>query len=372
MNKAVPILMLCALATMYGDWSRADEQPLRESAPRVRLPGPTTTFEKFLPLALEGNAEVQNFIGYMFFYGEGTEQDFEEAHTWFHRAAEQGNPAAQKNLGLFHSGAVSGVPVRYRNAKETSRWTGLAGADGVLRESPGAPLSHPPVDGDRVTAANIDKGELEIGAKIYQTFCAGCHGADGTGTYAQAPSFVRGERLEKSDEELMHSMTNGKGAMPAWNETLSQELLSYTLAYVRIGIAGPAGASRPSERSMGAMGANLNGEKLFTKFCAGCHGFNGVAYYVNSPSFALGERMEKSDHELLRSIANGIGEMPGWDNMLSPEQRREIVKFVRGLQSQFRAGIASGLRPPVSLYFRFRPIGATEREWGSAGPAGVR
>ena len=72
MNKAVPILMLCVLGTLSGDWSRADEQPLHTSAPSARLPGPTTTFEKFLPLALEGNAEVQNFIGYMFFYGEGT------------------------------------------------------------------------------------------------------------------------------------------------------------------------------------------------------------------------------------------------------------------------------------------------------------
>jgi mono/diheme cytochrome c family protein len=372
MNKAAPILMLCALATMPGDWSRADEQPLHESAPSVRFSGPTTTFEKFLPLALEGDAEVQNFIGHMFFYGEGTEQDFEEAHMWFHRAAEQGNPTAQRNLGLFHSGTAPGVPVHYQNAEEASRWMDLAGADVVSGESHGAPLMHPPADGDRVTAANIDKGELEIGAKAYQTFCAGCHGADGTGTYAQAPSFARGERLDKSDEELMRSMTNGKGAMPAWNKTLPQALLSYTLAYVRVRIGGAAGASEPSKGSLEAIGANPNGEKLFTKFCAGCHGFNGIAYYVNSPSFALGERMEKSDLELLRSIASGIGEMPGWDNMLSSEQRREILRFVRGLQSQFKVGIASGLRPPAALYFRFRPIGVTEREWGSAEPVDVR
>ena len=44
------------------------------------------------------------------------------------------------------------------------------------------------------------------------------------------------------------------------------------------------------------------GEKLYITFCAGCHGFNDIAYYVNSPSFALGERLQKSDHELQKSI----------------------------------------------------------------------
>ena len=42
---------------------------------------PETTYEKFLPHAVEGDPEIQNFLGFMFFYGEGVLQDYKEAHT---------------------------------------------------------------------------------------------------------------------------------------------------------------------------------------------------------------------------------------------------------------------------------------------------
>ena len=90
------------------------------------------------------------------------------------------------------------------------------------------------------------------------------------------------------------------------------------------------------------------------RFCAGCHGFNGIAYYVNSPSFALGERLIKDDVELERSIRSGTGLMPGWGALLSHEEIRDILRFVRTLPIAFETGIANDLNDPPPLFFHFR------------------
>lgn len=61
-----------------------------------------STAEKYLPLAMSGQAEYQNLLGFMLFFGEGIERDPEEAHVWFHLAAEAGHPTAQRNLAVLH------------------------------------------------------------------------------------------------------------------------------------------------------------------------------------------------------------------------------------------------------------------------------
>jgi hypothetical protein len=62
-------------------------------------------------------------------------------------------------------------------------------------------------------------------------------------------------------------------------------------------------------------------------FCAGCHGLNGIAGYVGAPSFALGERMEKSDRELMGSITGGHEVMPEWGDKLPDGLLIEALRF---------------------------------------------
>ncbi len=98
------------------------------------------------------------------------------------------------------------------------------------------------------------------------------------------------------------------------------------------------------------------GETTYMSFCAGCHGFNGVATYVGAPSFALAERMDKSDAELLRTIAHGHGAMPNWENKFSRQQLIGALSFVRTLPGQYQYGIAQVLRTAPSTYFLFGPM----------------
>ena len=338
----------------------ADDPLGRIAGPRSAA-RPSSTFEKLLPLALAGDPEIQNFLGFMFFYGEGVARDFDEAHRWFHDAAEQGNVNAQLNLGLFHGAGLPEVPAAYKDLEEAALWLRRAAAAGVKRAA------------EEDTA--IRMGELDIGQKVYATFCSGCHGVDGVAAYPGAPSFARGERLDKSDQDLTHSVTDGKNSMPPWGATLSRELLESSLAYIRATYRDPdsaqGGAVRPQPRSDLVGGELASGARTYRTYCAGCHGFNGVAYYVNSPSFAFGDRLEKSDQELRRSVAKGKGIMPSWEMMLSGEQINGIVAFIRTLNMAYRRGIGAEMGKPPPLYFRFRPLGETGDEWRGSDPLGA-
>ena len=58
-----------------------------------------TAFKEWHPLAEQGLAEAQYFLGGMYHFGDGVAQDHFQAVHWFRKAAEQGNANAQYFLG---------------------------------------------------------------------------------------------------------------------------------------------------------------------------------------------------------------------------------------------------------------------------------
>ena len=77
-----------------------------------------TALRLFRSLADQGNAAAQADLGVMYGGGEGVPQNFAEAVKWFRKAADQGDAAAQFNLGIM-----------YRDGKGVPRmWLSLAAA----------------------------------------------------------------------------------------------------------------------------------------------------------------------------------------------------------------------------------------------------
>lgn len=216
-----------------------------------------TTYGRVVARARAGDTEQQNLLGVMLFFGDGVPRNLVEAHRWFHAAADRGNARAQANLAVMHH-LGAGVP---RDADEAERYFQLAQA--APREGGG---TAGPLAGHR----SID----------------------------EAVAAAR--------------MRTGAAALP--------------------------------------------GERLYTTFCAGCHGLNGIAAYASAPSFAVGERLDKSDAQLLPRLRHGHGEMPGWDNKLPPRALTEVLVFVRSLPTQYDLGILQSLRPAPRVYFLFGPM----------------
>lgn len=96
------------------------------------------------------------------------------------------------------------------------------------------------------------------------------------------------------------------------------------------------------------------GRQVFLTYCSGCHGFDGLAYYPPAPSFAMGDRLAKSDTELMRSIFRGKGAMPSWEDKLPAHWLEQALAYIR-----YMAGEGS-IDPPADwpdYYFIFPPLG---------------
>ncbi len=77
-------------------------------------------------------------------------------------------------------------------------------------------------------AADVFNGE-----RLYGTLCAGCHGSNGQGVLPGAPNFARGQRLMRTDRELVSSLRNGRNAMPAYLGVLDEAQMYDVIAYLR-------------------------------------------------------------------------------------------------------------------------------------------
>ena len=84
-------------------------------------------FQEWLPLAEEGDAEAQFFLGFLYAEGRGVRQDIAEATRLFRKSAEKGHADGQFALGtLFEKGV--GVP---QSHGEAARWYRKAAEQGL-------------------------------------------------------------------------------------------------------------------------------------------------------------------------------------------------------------------------------------------------
>ncbi len=58
-----------------------------------------TAFSLWKPLAENGDAEAQNYLGIVYYLGMGAPKDYKKSLEWYGRAAKAGNADAQRNYG---------------------------------------------------------------------------------------------------------------------------------------------------------------------------------------------------------------------------------------------------------------------------------
>ena len=81
-----------------------------------------TALQLLRPLADQGNAAAELYLGDMHYFGEGVPLDYAEAMKWFLLAAGQGSAPAQSNLGLIYERG-NGVPQDFVQAY---KWYSIA------------------------------------------------------------------------------------------------------------------------------------------------------------------------------------------------------------------------------------------------------
>jgi mono/diheme cytochrome c family protein len=119
--------------------------------------------------------------------------------------------------------------------------------------------------------------------------------------------------------------------------------------------------------SAGAQNDPQAGGRTFQMFCAGCHGPDGFATYEHAPSFSMGEHLQKDDRELLQSVLNGTGNMPPWRDMLSVQDLRNAIAYIRMMHERKLKG-----QPPLQVekggrQYLFKPVGEQDMDWKASG-----
>lgn len=103
-------------------------------------------------------------------------------------------------------------------------------------------------DGDGGSASSDSAG-----AKLYAANCAGCHAADGSG--GQGPEIGDGVAAQAYDQaEMVDIVTNGRDAMPAFDDKLSEAEITQVVDYVRNDLGQPASKATTTEAATSERG----------------------------------------------------------------------------------------------------------------------
>lgn len=93
-----------------------------------------------------------------------------------------------------------------------------------------------------------------------------------------------------------------------------------------------------------AGGNPKEGSMVFDSICSSCHGDKGVTEIPGIPVFSKGERMNKTDEQLKKSIRNGVNNpnnpagmtMPpyGGGPALNDKQLTDVIAYIRTLKKK--------------------------------------
>ena len=76
-------------------------------------------------------------------------------------------------------------------------------------------------------------GNPMVGAGLYSAHCVKCHGGNGRATMAGTPDLIVHQLISKSNHQLISTIKNGKGIMPAYQGLLTEQQLDDILAYLK-------------------------------------------------------------------------------------------------------------------------------------------
>ena len=167
-----------------------------------------------------------------------------------------------------------------------------------------------------------DPDAMRSAARVYQNYCAACHGRDARGGARMFPNLRDFEwQWGGGEEEILHSLREGRrAAMPAWGEVLGEEGVNAVAAYV-LALSGGA-ADNPRY---------ARGREIYAQFCVSCHGAAGGGNpQIGAPNLANDTWLYGRSASAVRaSIKEGRnGEMPAWKTRLDETQIRLLAAWL--------------------------------------------
>ena len=152
-----------------------------------------------------------------------------------------------------------------------------------------------------------NKPGSSLGATVYQSQCASCHGTDRKGSPPAFPSLVDYQK-HLTDAQVTTIIHSGKGRMPSLPNVAGERLVA-VLDYLRTGKDEGGSAHRVMTASPNLK--EIAGRQVYSKNCAICHSEDLIGAPSNYPGL-VGVRGRLSDKQILSNIHEGKGRMPAF------------------------------------------------------------
>ena len=176
-------------------------------------------------------------------------------------------------------------------------------------------------------AVAADKEAMEMGKRLYLTYCMQCHGADARGAKG-FPNLTDADwQWGGEPEQIVETITNGRmGVMPPHAE-LGGETIKDLANYVRSLSGLPHDSVRAGK-----------GETAFTEAgCIGCHGADGAGMQaLGAPN--LTDKVwlyGSSEGTIIETITNGRqNKMPAWKEFLGDAKVHLLSAYVLSVSAK--------------------------------------
>jgi len=175
---------------------------------------------------------------------------------------------------------------------------------------------------------------LRTGKQLFDTSCISCHGANLQGVADRGPSLIgTGEAAVyfQVSTGRMPAM-RGEAQAPRKDPVFDEHQIDALGAFVQANGGGPVvpreANGQIADESL-LSGDVARGGDLFRLNCASCHNFTGKGGALSSGKYApdLGET---EPAQIYTAMQTGPQNMPKFsDRQLSPEEKRDIVAYVR-------------------------------------------
>lgn len=181
-----------------------------------------------------------------------------------------------------------------------------------------------------IVKVSADKSAMEMGGRLYQTYCVQCHGATAQGSRDRGfPNLTDKDwQWGGAPEQVVETITNGRmGVMPPYGgnpdavggETGARELANYVRSL--------SGLSHNAELA-------AKGKARFDTVCFACHGADGKGMQaLGAPNLTDKTWLYgSSEAKIVETITQGrTNQMPAWKEFLGDNKIHLLAAYVLNL-----------------------------------------
>lgn len=170
----------------------------------------------------------------------------------------------------------------------------------------------------------------DLGAQLYATQCASCHGTDGTGVARRGPPLTTEGRAS-----VDFAVRTGRMPLPDPDLQARRRRVRYSEEEIQalVDYAGAFGSGPDIPVVDPGAGDLAAGGTLYRLNCAACHVASGAGAAIGGSREAP-ELMASTPVEIGEAILVGPGAMPSFGSSFSPEDINDVARYILDLQER--------------------------------------